>query len=236
MTNSIMTFSKKKFGEVHGYVNNDGTVYLNVETVLRNLGFVDKNGQIRWSEVNRLLEKFGYSARVGVNDYIPENMFYRLAMKADSPNAKSFQAWLADKVVPKIRKTGYYSVAPEVANPALPSANIRQSNINTRKSFTSIVQLFIYYARNQGDTRPKEKLYSKFSILANQAAGIPNGYRPVSNDEKQVKCKIAENLMGEILLRGMDLDKHFTHIESEVIRKVNDLSQYFTPKLPLLGE
>ena len=42
--------------------------------------------------------------------------------------------------------------------------------------------------------------------------------------------------MGEILLRGMEFGKHFTQIESEVIRKVSELSKYFAPSLPLLGD
>ena len=46
---------------------------------------------------------------MGKEDYIPENMFYRLAMKAKNGNAEKFQAWLADEVIPQIRKMGIYS-------------------------------------------------------------------------------------------------------------------------------
>ena len=41
-------------------------------------------------------------------DYIPENIFYRLAMKAKNETAERFQAMIADEVVPAIRKTGGY--------------------------------------------------------------------------------------------------------------------------------
>lgn len=41
-------------------------------------------------------------------DYIPENIFYRLAMKAKNETAERFQALIADEVVPAIRKTGGY--------------------------------------------------------------------------------------------------------------------------------
>ena len=40
-------------------------------------------------------------------------MVYRLAMKANNETARDFQAWLADDVVPSIRKHGYY-ILPQV--------------------------------------------------------------------------------------------------------------------------
>ena len=40
--------------------------------------------------------------------YIPENIFYRLAMKAKNETAERFQAWIADEVIPSIRKSGMY--------------------------------------------------------------------------------------------------------------------------------
>ena len=41
-------------------------------------------------------------------DYIPENIFYRLAMKAKNCAAEEFQAKIADEIIPAIRKTGGY--------------------------------------------------------------------------------------------------------------------------------
>ena len=37
---------------------------------------------VRWARVNKYIQSFGYSGTVDKDDYIPENMFYRLAMKA----------------------------------------------------------------------------------------------------------------------------------------------------------
>lgn len=229
MQNSLQVLKNKQFGEMHGYISND-TVFLNLGDVARGLGFIKADGDIRSRAINRLLKKAGYTKKFNAKDYVPESVFYFLAMRADSPNAEGFQKWLACDVVPQIRQTGSYSV--KNAAPALPS--VRQENISTRKSFTSIVQLFIYYARNQGDTRPKEKLYSKFTILANQCAGIVNGGRPVATPKQLLICQQAENLMGNILLKGMQLDRDFASVESEVILEVNRFAKYIEPSLPLL--
>ena len=233
---NIQVFSKKKFGQIRGYAEGN-TVYLNVADIAVGLGFLNKDSTIRLTKINHLLKKFGYSAVVSGNDYIPENMFYRLAMKADNPNAEGFQGWLADKVIPSIRQTGSYSVKSATPTAALPSPvnAIRQENISTRKSFTSVVQLFILYARSQGDNRPQEKLYSKFTVLANQCAGIVNGGRPTATDKQKLICIQVENLMGNIFLKGMQAEKHFSTIESEVILSVSNFAKYIEPTLPLLN-
>ena len=88
-----------------------GTAYLNAEDVARGFGFTqDKNGieYVRWETVNGYLTKFGFSQRVGKDDYLPENMVYRLGFKASNETARKFQAVLADEVIPAIRKTGMY--------------------------------------------------------------------------------------------------------------------------------
>ena len=41
-------------------------------------------------------------------EFIPENIFYRLAMKAKNEVAEKFQAKVADEILPAIRKTGAY--------------------------------------------------------------------------------------------------------------------------------
>lgn len=108
-------------GNVHAYLDKDGTVWLNAEDVARGLGFVDHQEKdsatsgrkiyevIRWARVNQYLSEFGYPKTVGSNDYIPENMFYRLAMKANNSVAEKFQVKVADEILPAIRKTGSYS-------------------------------------------------------------------------------------------------------------------------------
>ena len=100
-------------GNVHVYLDKDGTAWLNAEDVARGLGFVEsKDGKeyVRWRTINGYLKDFGFSQEVAKENYIPENMFYRLAMKANNSVAEKFQAKVADEILPTIRKTGTYSV------------------------------------------------------------------------------------------------------------------------------
>ena len=101
---------------VRGYLDKEtGTAYLNAEDVARGFGFTrEKNGveYVMWDRVNRYLSEFGFSTQVRKDDFIPENMVYRLGFKASNEAAQKFQAVLADEVLPAIRRHGAY-LTPE---------------------------------------------------------------------------------------------------------------------------
>lgn len=97
----------------------NGIVYLKLEAVARGLGFTqtqNKKGveyiSIRWETINRYLSDIGFPNKLGKDSFIPENIFYRLAMKAKNEVAEKFQAKIADEVIPTIRKHGAY-MTPE---------------------------------------------------------------------------------------------------------------------------
>lgn len=93
----------------------DRTAYLKLETVARGLGFTEtKNGKeyIMWRRVDGYLSELGFGTCAERPEYIPENIFYRLAMKAKNAAAEKFQAKVADDIIPSIRRTGSYQVKP----------------------------------------------------------------------------------------------------------------------------
>jgi len=115
MNNEIMTI-----GGINCY-EKDGTAYLNLEAVARGLGFTDtKNGveYVRWNTVRSYLSAICFSQEVAKDSYIPESVFYRLAMKAKNEVAEAFQAKIAEEVIPSIRKHGAY-MTPETLEAAI---------------------------------------------------------------------------------------------------------------------
>jgi anti-repressor protein len=62
---------------------------------------------VRWERVNGYLQEFGIIPTCG-DGYIPENIFYRLAMKVKNEAAERFQAFVANEALPSIRKHGRY--------------------------------------------------------------------------------------------------------------------------------
>lgn len=101
-------------GGIDCYEKN-GTAYLKLENVSRGMGFTqEKNGAIyvRWDRVDDYLSELGFPHKWGRDEFIPENVFYRLAMKAKNEVAERFQAKVADEIIPSIRKTGGYGFKP----------------------------------------------------------------------------------------------------------------------------
>lgn len=98
-------------GNVKGYVDNSGNAWLNAEDVARGWGFVEeKDGKeyVRWRTINGYLKDFGVSQQVAKDDFLPENIVYRLGFKANNETAQAFQIKLSNEILPSIRKHGGY--------------------------------------------------------------------------------------------------------------------------------
>lgn len=110
---------------VSGYIDENGTAQLRLEDVARGLGFTtvapSGNEVIRWNTTYTYLVDLGVATscngKIGnyrnlCPEFIPENIFYRLAMRAKNETAERFQALVADEILPTIRKTGSYTNRP----------------------------------------------------------------------------------------------------------------------------
>lgn len=103
----------------------NGTAYLKLEAVARGLGFTTTQNvggteyvNVRWKRVEEYLGEIGFATNGKRPDFIPENIFYRLAMKAKNETAERFQALVADEIIPSIRKHGAY-MTPETLEQAI---------------------------------------------------------------------------------------------------------------------
>ena len=89
--NNLMIFENKELGiAVRTIKNDDGSISINAEATAKGLGFVqnqNKNGKIytsiRWETMNNYCKEFNFPNKLGKDDYIPESLFYLLAMKAN---------------------------------------------------------------------------------------------------------------------------------------------------------
>lgn len=107
--------------KVKGYVDNLGDVYLNLEDVAKGLGFseISNSGNItvRWRTIRKYLKDLKVIAtscdgkgKENLPEFIKENIFYKLCMKANNEIALKFQDRVADEILPQIRKTGGYNL------------------------------------------------------------------------------------------------------------------------------
>ncbi len=112
--NNLMVFKNEDLGiDVRTITNEDGSISINAEDAALGFGWYQiKNNKryVKWERVNGFISEFENSPQVEKDDYIPESLFYLLAMKANNDVARKFQTWLAVEVIPVIRKSGQYQL------------------------------------------------------------------------------------------------------------------------------
>lgn len=118
MNNQLQIFKNEKLNlQARAIKNEDGSISIDAEDTAIGLGWIDNsqratNGsrllKVRWARMNKYCKEYGFPIQLGKGDFIPESLFYLLAMKANNKVAKEFQKWLAVEVIPQIRKTGSY--------------------------------------------------------------------------------------------------------------------------------
>ena len=115
---------------VRGYIDEKGTAWLNLEDVARGLGITEKsksgNTVVMWRRVRQYLKDLkviDISAdgvgKENLPEYIQENIFYKLCMKANNEVARKFQDRVCDEILPSIRKYGMYATDELLDNPDL---------------------------------------------------------------------------------------------------------------------
>jgi len=104
----------------------DGETLFVAKDVAEALGYADTKRTIT---LNCKKSKLANEVKGGVNNtlhpqtkLIPESDVYRLAMKSELPTAEPFQDWLADEVLPSIRKTGSYAHNQQAQLPSFADA------------------------------------------------------------------------------------------------------------------
>jgi prophage antirepressor-like protein len=164
----------------------DGTAYLRLEDVARGLGFTriaaSGNEVVMWSRVD------GYMSDLGVHTcahdgFIPENIFYRLAMKAKNETAEKFQALVADEIIPSIRKTGSYSIAPKMDS--LQALDLIVNSLHAQRDAMNRLQVNV-----DAHSAAIEKLEDRTELMQQAFALDLNDWR-----------KNAKSIVGSIVLK-----------------------------------
>lgn len=113
MNNQLQIFKNEKLNlKVEAIQNKDGSISISAEDSAIGFGWTtvatSGNTVVRWNRVNKYAKESGFPTPICKGDFIPESLFYLLAMKANNKVAQEFQKWLAIEVIPAIRKTGAY--------------------------------------------------------------------------------------------------------------------------------
>lgn len=118
-------FDSPEFGPVRTVVE-DGKPLFCARDVALALGYTNVSQAVgdhcRWVSKRYLPHPQSPSAQIEVS-FIPESDVYRLVMRSKLPGAERFQDWVVEEVLPALRQTGRFEVAP--AAPQTLSAALR---------------------------------------------------------------------------------------------------------------
>lgn len=220
--NEIVTINN-----VRGYIDEKGTAWLNLEDVARGLGFTqvkNKKEYIRWETVISYCNEF--SQLVGKESFIPENVFYKLCMKANNEVARAFQDLVCDEILPSIRKNGGYIATKENDTPEMIMARavlVAEKTINEQKEK---IKNLVEENKNQKqiitELKPAKEyvdtiLSSKDTLTITQIAADYNlsglKLNKILHDERFIR-----NVNGQWLLYSEHMNKGYTKSETTPIK------------------
>lgn len=198
--------------DVRGYTADDGTVYVNLQDVCKGLGFTFNETKfsatsgrkstyetIRWNRVLNYIKALRYTydpINIKRDDfYVPERVFYGLAMKAKNETAVKFQSWLAEEVIPSIRRTGAFMNTKY--------DQVRAMSVYSRKLETSSIGKFIRYCKDTKYPVKKTALYTELSTMVNALAKISNGKRDEASAHQLAVIIFAELSIRDIIENGI---------------------------------
>ena len=136
MNHSITTKTEIQLIEGVSCYEENGVAYIRLEDAARGLGFTEiaasGNECVKWTRVRKYLADFGIDTGVDgkLLEYIPENIFYRLCMKANNETAQKFQAKVCDVILPELRKRGYVALYPNGQPSSLQILNMMVQAVN----------------------------------------------------------------------------------------------------------
>lgn len=99
---------------------------------------------------------------------VSESGVYRLIMRSNLPAAERFQDWLAEDVIPSIRRTGSYAVAPPA--PALPDLTTPQGVLALAQQFTQTAEQLVEADARLKELEPKALVHD--ALMAAQAGDL----------------------------------------------------------------
>lgn len=220
--NEIVTINN-----VRGYIDEKGTAWLNLEDVARGLGFTqikNKKEYIRWETVISYCNEF--SQQVGKESFIPENVFYKLCMKANNEVARTFQDLVCDEILPNIRKNGGYIITQENDTPEMIMARavlVAEKTINEQKEKIKILAEENKTQKQMiTELKPAkeylDKILSTEDTMAITQIAADYGLSGIRLNKILHDERVIRNVNGQWLLYSEHMNKGYTKSETTPIK------------------
>lgn len=117
--------------------------------------------------------------------FINESGLYALTFASKKPSAKDFKKWVTKEVIPSIRKTGSYSIQPQIALP--------QDYLSALKALVASEEQKQALAIENQTLKPKAEQWQRFidtdGLLPSRTIGKLLGFKSAQEFNKAIKEK-----------------------------------------------
>ncbi|MFC8271125.1 BRO family protein [Streptomyces sp. NPDC057271] len=116
---------------------------------------------------------------------VSESGVYRLIMRSNLPAAERFQDWLAEEVLPSIRRTGSYSVAPPA--PALPDLSTPHGVLALTQQFVRVAEQLVEADAKLKEMEPKALAHDTLMAAQDGDMLVRQAAKTLGWQEKQLR-------------------------------------------------
>ena len=170
--NPFRIFENEKFGKIE-VLFKDEQFYFPAIEIAEILGYKNPRDAVKRHCVNEfpyvVFHDVGINTGLAVQTiqkkYINEGNLYRLIAKSKLPEAREFERWIFDTVIPSIRKHGYYSNVPQIDEKDIAMLSIIKSVSEEERSiaFSKYQERFVIPMQKELEVaRPKAETYDEF--------------------------------------------------------------------------
>ena len=170
--NPFRIFENEKFGKIEVLFKDDQFYFPAIE-IAEILGYKNPRDAVKRHCVNEfpyvVFHDVGINTGLAVQTiqkkYINEGNLYRLITKSKLPEAREFERWIFDTVIPSIRKNGYYSNVPQIDEKDIAMLSIIKSVSEEERSiaFSKYQERFVIPIQKELEVaRPKAETYDEF--------------------------------------------------------------------------
>lgn len=220
------------------FADKEGIIQLKLENVCWGLGFTKseiKNkkeyASIRWERVFSYLDNIGFDHKGAKDIFIPEPVFYLLAMKAESEKAKVFQKVVAYEILPTIRKHGMY-VAPKLSKEIQAIFALDEKQIKLERDITEVKKDLTSLEDNMPLFNCECKELQ--SLVKKKGIEVLGGYRCQAYNDNSLRQKVYQDIQRQIK-REFGVNRYEAILRRQYVQAKNIIAYYVLP-LVLEGE
>jgi len=129
-----------------------------------------------------VIDSMGRSQRASI---VSEPGLYELIFQSRKPEARSFRRWITQDVIPSIRRTGGYTIAPPT--PALPDLTTPQGVLALAQEFTRTAEQLVEADRKLKELEPKALAHDTLMAAQDGDLLVRQAAKAIGWQEKQFR-------------------------------------------------